>query len=180
LQRLVLLLGLSLGPAHAQELPLPPQRVEVATSVKSSPSPFSGVLAALKAGDKVKVIAAEGAWSQIANEQGEAIGWVHSSALQRRTLSLNPNAEAAPVEATSDELALAGRGFNSEVESEFKQNNNELPYDQIDAMEAREVSLDEAVKFLQEGGLINAPEAEAAPAAEEAAPAEAPAEGGEQ
>jgi len=170
--------------------------VEVATSIKSSPSPFGGVVAALEAGDKVKVIATQGAWSQIGNDQGEAVGWVHSSALERRILSLNPNAEAATVEATSDELALAGRGFNSEVESEFKKNNTDLPFDQIDALEARSVSLEEAVKFLQAGGLMEEepeaeepeaeepeaeePEAESAPAPEEAAPVGAPAEGGEQ
>jgi SH3-like domain-containing protein len=128
----------------------------------------------LAAGDKVKVIATEGAWSQIANEQGEALGWMHSSALQRRALSLNPDGETATVEATSDELALAGRGFNSEVESEFKKNNADLPFDQIDALESRGVSRDEAVKFLQAGGLL---EGETEP--EEAAPADAPAEGGE-
>lgn len=181
MQLLILLLALGLGPAHAQETLIAPQRVEVATSIKSSPSPFGGVVGELAAGDKVKVIATQGAWSQLGNEQGEALGWTHSSALQRRTLSLNPDGEAATVEATSDELALAGRGFSSEVESEFKKNNADLPFDQIDALEARAVSLEEAVKFLKAGGLMaEEPEAESAPAPEEAVPADAPAEGGEQ
>ena len=58
------------------------------------------------------------------------------------------------VEATSDELALAGRGFNSDVESSFKENNTSLPFDQIDAMQENSVSVEEAVRFLEEGGLL--------------------------
>ena len=92
-----------------------------------------------------------------------ALGWVHSSAVTRQTVGLLPGPltgsqgtlENPQVDATSDELALAGRGFNSDIESSFQESETQLPFDQIDAMEATVVSVEQARTFLIEGGLMN-------------------------
>ena len=55
--------------------------------------------------------------------------------------------------ASSDEVALAGKGFSQEVETEYKKQNRSLDYAWVDRMLTFKVSDADALRFLQEGGL---------------------------
>jgi hypothetical protein len=55
--------------------------------------------------------------------------------------------------ASSGEVALAGKGFNEQVEAEYKQ-QNDLDYTMVDRMEQFTVSIDEVVLFVEQGELM--------------------------
>lgn len=127
--------------------------VEVPTSVKESAGPFSPIVAQLAYGDKVQVLETVDAWAKIADANGIVLGWVHSSVLAQKRASLTAGDQQAQVSATSDELALAGKGFSSDIEASFRAEHKELDYQTIDAMEQVVISLKEMTTFLEEGEL---------------------------
>jgi len=55
--------------------------------------------------------------------------------------------------ASEDELTLAGKGFNAQVEKEYRQRNSDLDYRAIDRMEGLTVTSAEVQRFLREGNL---------------------------
>ena len=60
----------------------------------------------------------------------------------------------APVkETSSDEVALAGKGFTPEVESSYKQKHPEAKYGEVDQVEAQQVAPAKLQAFITEGGL---------------------------
>jgi hypothetical protein len=61
------------------------------------------------------------------------------------------NVQAA---ADSDELALAGKGFNKQVEGAFRSKNPHMDFTWVDKMEAMEVSQEEIQRFLEDGELL--------------------------
>ena len=57
--------------------------------------------------------------------------------------------------AGADEVALAGQGFNAEVEDEFRK-NSELDYKSVDKVESYKLTNQDKLVFLHEGGLAGA------------------------
>ena len=55
--------------------------------------------------------------------------------------------------ASGEELAMAGKGFNSRVEADFKNKNRDIDFTWIDKMETLKVSEKQSRAFLKEGGL---------------------------
>ena len=53
--------------------------------------------------------------------------------------------------ASGDELALAGKGFNSDVEAAFKAGNKEIDFTWVNRMEKMKVSPAAVEKFLRQG-----------------------------
>ncbi|MBT3222606.1 MAG: SH3 domain-containing protein [Proteobacteria bacterium] len=127
--------------------------VQVPAAVKQSAGPFSPIVAQLAYGDKVQVLETIDAWARIADASGAELGWVHTSVLANKRTSLKAGEGGDDVSATSDELALAGKGFNSDIEASFRAENQNLDYLTIDAMEQVVISVEEATAFLAEGEL---------------------------
>ena len=55
--------------------------------------------------------------------------------------------------ASASELQLAGKGFNPEVEKEFKNRNKDISFHWVDKMEQIKISEAEKLKFAREGDL---------------------------
>lgn len=123
-----------------------------AVKVRSSATPFGPIVASLTYGDQVTKIAEQGAWTQITTAGG-ASGWVQSASLSTKKITLKAGSTDVSKTASGEELALAGKGFNSKVEGEFKANNPKIDFKWIDSMEKLKVSEKEMVAFLREGGL---------------------------
>ena len=104
-------------------------------------------------GDRVDVLASQGDWRQVRSASG-ATGWIHSSALDSKRVTLAAaSGNDVQLAASSDEVALAGKGFSQEIETEYKKQNRSLDYAWVDRMITFKVSDAEALRFLQEGGL---------------------------
>ena len=79
-------------------------------------------------GDRVDVLASQGDWRQVRSASG-ATGWIHSSALDSKRVTLAAaSGNDVQLAASSDEVALAGKGFSQEVETEYKKQNRALDY----------------------------------------------------
>lgn len=104
-------------------------------------------------GDRVDVLASQGDWRQVRSASG-ATGWIHSSALDSKRVTLAAaSGNDMQLAASSDEVALAGKGFSQEIETEYKKQNRSLDYAWVDRMITFKVTDAEALRFLQEGGL---------------------------
>lgn len=105
------------------------------TRVRTTPSFFSGTqIAVLRHGDRVEVVGTKGTWMQVRLGDGRT-GWVSKSALVAKKIVLTGKGKDAKIEADKEELALAGRGFNQEVESSYRKGNRRIDYRWVDQME---------------------------------------------
>lgn len=118
--------------------------------IRATPSYLGKVVTSLAYGDKVTVQSQSGAWLQVSgNDQS---GWLHSSALTTKKIVMKGEA-AAKTTASSGEMALAGKGFNSDVEKQFKENHKEIDFTPIDKMEKIIIPIPELQAFAKQGNL---------------------------
>ncbi len=119
--------------------------------IRLTPSFLGRIVALLSYGDRVYVLEQKGSWTKVGLSRGVSDGWIHSSALTRKKIILKAGAQDVQTAASSDELALAGKGFNQQVESEFRAKNPNLDFTWVDRMEKFVVSEKQMKKFLKKG-----------------------------
>jgi hypothetical protein len=131
------------------------------TQVRASPSYLGKVLAVLAYGDRVQVVDSQSGWAKVSLPAGKAVasgsppqkeGWVNLSALTEKKIVLKSGSSDVGKTASSGEVALAGKGFNQEVEAQYKENSG-LDYAWVDRMEKFTASSEQIAAFLQQGGL---------------------------
>ncbi len=123
------------------------------TQLRSSPSFLGKPLQALNYGVRLAVVSQKGDWLQVSPAPGMSGGWVHGSALTPKRIEFRAGEQNVSQAATSDELALAGKGFNAQVEAQFKAQNPRLNFAPIDQMETIRISQSEIQAFIQKGRL---------------------------
>ncbi|HPR23476.1 MAG TPA: SH3 domain-containing protein [Candidatus Sabulitectum sp.] len=113
------------------------------------PSPvfYAQPIAELSFGEVVQVTGEQGDWFSVETSAGTQ-GWVHATALTGALLS-----QGSESTDDSDMIMLAGRGFNDDVEDAYAQGKN-LPWDQVDLIEAIQIEPSQIEAFLMEGLLI--------------------------
>ncbi|MBU0988485.1 MAG: SH3 domain-containing protein [Proteobacteria bacterium] len=148
---IICLIGLA-GPAVAAEQQLMSVQVKEG-QVRSAPSFLGKIVFSVAYGNRVAVFGEKGAWSLIGMPGRDVKGWIHASALTRKKIVLKAGAADVSQAASSDEIALAGKGFNAQVENEFRAKNPNIDFTWIDRMEAVRISPEEMQRFLKEGGL---------------------------
>lgn len=117
----------------------------------ATPSYFGKVVATLAYTEKVSIIEEKGSWYKISLAGGKQ-GWINSSALSKQSLTAKGSSQDIKTGASSEEVELAGKGFNEEVEAKYKK-DNKLDYSWIDRMETYKVALEDMTLFLANGGL---------------------------
>jgi SH3-like domain-containing protein len=123
------------------------------TQIRVNPTYLGQMLATLAYGDRVEIIKPQGDWYQVRDAKSGKIGWVHKSALTTKQISMKAGDSTARTGASGEELALAGKGFNSDVEAEFKKKNQNIDFTWVDKMEEIKVSPKESEEFLQAGAV---------------------------
>ncbi len=121
--------------------------------LRATPGFLGKIVATLSYGDRVEVLEQRKPWIRVSPAGKTVAGWMHSSALSEKRIVLKAGARDTQAAASGGELALAGKGFNADVEAEFKAKNRNLDFSAIDRMQATEVSQDRILSFLREGGL---------------------------
>ncbi|MDR2363181.1 MAG: SH3 domain-containing protein [Spirochaetaceae bacterium] len=117
--------------------------------IKSSTGFFARTRGTLAYGDPVTVLREQGAWVEIRSASQSVSGWMKSAGLTARRIT----AGSGSTSTSANELALAGKGFNEEVEKSY-QDGNGLDYSAVNAMEALEISEEDLYVFLEEGHLV--------------------------
>jgi uncharacterized protein YgiM (DUF1202 family) len=120
--------------------------------LRSKPTFLGGVITQLKYGDRVAVDHEQNDWVKVSPVKGNS-GWVHVSALSEKEIILNPNSQDIKEAASNDEIALAGKGFNKQVEEKFKQDNQNMDFTWVDRMEQIVISNKARQDFISQGGL---------------------------
>ncbi len=121
------------------------------TRVRSSPKFYAKAICRMERGDRLAKTGELEGWYKVRTPGGET-GWVHSSAVETKKLRLS-SGEWVETEASPDEVALAGKGFNEEVETEYRRTHSDLDYTWVDKMEKIEVKESEMRDFLKKGKL---------------------------
>jgi uncharacterized protein YgiM (DUF1202 family) len=117
--------------------------------VKSSTGFFARSRGTLSYGDRVTVVRVNGKWAEIRSAGSPSItGWIASSNLTTKRIG----ASSGGTSASASEIALAGKGFNEEVENAYKAEGN-LNYADVDKTEALRVSAEDLYQFVVEGRL---------------------------
>lgn len=122
------------------------------TQVRATPSYLGKILAVVKYGDRLEVVQEQSGWAKVSLSGGKVQGWVSLSALQDKRIALTAGQAGSTSGASSGEVALAGKGFNKEVEAQYR-DETQLDYTWIDRMEGYRVSPEQILTFLREGGL---------------------------
>jgi len=116
--------------------------------VRSSTWFFALTRGTLEMGAQVSVLQVSGNWAEIRSVANASLsGWVSLSNLSARQII------SSGTGATANELALAGKGFDRDVENVFRADGN-LNYADVDRTEAITVSLEELYAFVTEGRLF--------------------------
>jgi len=121
------------------------------TQMRTAPSFTGVVLTTLEYADQVDVLEVKGSWIRCGDHKRQTEGWVHLSALSARKIILSAGSETKQG-VDSSEVALAGKGFNSTIESEYRKEKG-MDYTWVDRMESYEIPVDECIEFLKYGGL---------------------------
>lgn len=120
--------------------------------LRATPTFLGQVLGTVAYGVSVEVLQTKGDWMQVKSLQGK-VGWLHKSALTTKRVSMSAGTSAAKTGASSSELALAGKGFNSDVEREYKAKNKNLNFAAVDRMETLKIPATEMQAFLKAGAV---------------------------
>ncbi|HXT01238.1 MAG TPA: hypothetical protein VN915_11220 [Elusimicrobiota bacterium] len=116
------------------------------TAVRKRPQFFAPAVATAKLGDSFEADGPDGGWYKT------RAGYIHQSAVSAKKVHLSAGS-AVGGSATADEVTLAGKGFNSQVESSYKQ-GTPANFAAVDAMEKRSVPESAVLAFMRAGGLL--------------------------
>lgn len=120
--------------------------------LRSTPSFLGAIVGPVSYGEPVEALQQQGDWLSI-RSQTNLTGWLHQSALTKKRMVLGVGSQGASSGSTSQEIALAGKGFNADVESQFRRSHRGADFASVDRMETSRVSQHEMVMFLKEGAL---------------------------
>jgi uncharacterized protein YgiM (DUF1202 family) len=125
------------------------------TQLRSTPSYLGKVLGTLAYGDRVQVASVQNGWANVSAPDKGLTGYINESALTAKKVVLNSGSGDAQQQASSGEVALAGKGFNEQIESE---NRKDASYDyaDVDRMEKIVVAPEAVDAFLKDGKLAAA------------------------
>lgn len=129
-----------------------PMSVQVKTcKVRATPSQLGKVVATVEYGAIVEAGAPEKGWYPVTTKDGKK-GFLHESALSKKPVKMQAGAADATAGVSTDEVALAGKGFTEQVEAKLKA-EGKLDFTWVDRMATFGVSEAQIVKFRTEGNL---------------------------
>lgn len=118
--------------------------------VRATPSFLGKILGSLSYGQRVAVTGANGDWSEVSFAGSK--GWIHSSALTSANLALRSGSGQASTGVSGQEMALAGKGFDAQVERQYRQAHGG-DFAGVDRMELNAMQPERLMAFLKEGGV---------------------------
>jgi len=118
-------------------------------SIRSAQQFFAKPVATVGYGTQLNVLEEKEGWYKVSI--GEQTGWVHGSSAAKGAVAVS--AKAFDKGASREDVALAGKGFNEQVEGKYKKDHPELNFAAVDKME--KITVDEAAlaRFVADGKL---------------------------
>lgn len=122
------------------------------TFVRKEPKFYADSLAQLKAGDSVETISVQNGWMKIRTADG-VIGWIHSGAVEEKKFRLSALDKSLKTQASASEVALAGKGFNKNIEENYRKKNPAISFAYVDKMLEIKIPPRTIEEFLRAGRL---------------------------
>ena len=122
------------------------------TNLRKEPKFYAQTLAILKAGDALEKISEQAGWMKVKTAAGQ-VGWVHSSAVQAKKFSLLAVDKSLQTKASAEEVALAAKGFNKQVEDSYRARHASLSFAWVEKMLQIKISAEQIRNFLEKGKL---------------------------
>ena len=116
------------------------------TKIRRRPQFYAPAVATARLGQTFSATGPRDGWYKTAQ------GYLSASAVTAKRVRLSAGGEAAG-DASADEITLAGKGFNEQVESSYRSQHPGADFAAVDAMERRTVSDAALRRFLESGGL---------------------------
>ena len=117
--------------------------------LKAKPAASAKKLATVEYASAVIVLKSEKNWVYVQLEDDSSVqGWLPESALTTKKLKEKSKAASA----NADEIALAGKGFNSTIEAVYAE-QYEVNFDIVDYIESLGADSEEVISFAQQGKL---------------------------
>jgi uncharacterized protein YgiM (DUF1202 family) len=113
---------------------------------------FAPVVASVRYGDKIKAGDSEDGWYRVT--AGGASGYLHESALGTKLAQAKAGKWEGGASASADEVTLAGKGFNENVEKAYRGRHADLDFAGVDAMQKRKLTDEALTKFMESGGTL--------------------------
>lgn len=143
----VLLISLS-SPLVAKEIWVVGQEQGL---LRDSPSFLAEIAGALKYGTVLRPTKKHGKWYFLDFKKSKLKGWLHVSGFVK--LEDVEREKENTTNVYDDEIAAAGKGFSSEYEKAYREQNPDISFNDVDELEKKKVSLDEIKKFIADGDL---------------------------
>jgi hypothetical protein len=122
--------------------------------IRSTPSFLGKITARAGYGEKVIVMTEQRGWMKVRKSASPvAEGWMHGSALSTVRVILKSGDKSAMVKSSTQEVALAGKGFNEKIEGGYASNHQNLDYTWVDKMERLSPNPEQLEKFIVNGRL---------------------------
>jgi hypothetical protein len=153
MKRILVLLGigiLAVGGVFAQIKDSTMYVAVKTASLKSSAWFFAPSLEpTLAYGTAVNILDVSGQWVEVQSTSPEVRGWIQTTSLTSKRITATSSATSA----SAKEIALAGKGFNEEVENTYRSENTNLDYSPVDEMEKLVIPKELLKNFIDEGRL---------------------------
>lgn len=117
------------------------------TALRKRPQSYSPSVGTAKLGQRFESSGLEAGFHKT------PAGYIHSSAVTERKVKLG-SADSVGGSASAEEVTLAGKGFNAQVEKSYGAKNGDANFAAVNAMERRSVPEAELFDFLRAGGLL--------------------------
>jgi len=117
--------------------------------IKASTALLAGTVTTLNYGDEVTVIQVNGKSVEVKSAANPSLtGWAPSANFStKKIITGNTTTTSAK------EFALAGKGFNQDVENSFSNSQENLNFDDVDKIEAIKTDEEALLRFIKEGNL---------------------------
>jgi hypothetical protein len=122
------------------------------TNLRKEPKFYGQTTAVLKAGDSLEKIGVQDGWVQVRTPNGQ-VGWIHSSAVETPKFNLLASNKGLKPQASANEVALASKGFNKQVEENYRAKHGEISFVWVDKMLKLRVLPSQMESFLKKGKL---------------------------
>ncbi|MBI3565677.1 MAG: hypothetical protein HY079_10815 [Elusimicrobia bacterium] len=117
------------------------------TTLRKKPQFYAPAAGVAKLGETFDAEEAASGWYKTDS------GYIHQSAVTAKKVKVSASSSAGSG-ATADEVTLAGKGFNSQVEQSYGGKHPEADFAGVDAMEKRQASDEAVLEFMRSGGLL--------------------------
>lgn len=124
-----------------------------ATKVRAQKRVFAPGVADLVEGDKLECLGKDGAWLEV--KFRDVTGYLHQSDVTARK-DVRLSGEGVRESYSASEAAAARKGFNPQVEKQYRTDNPELnkAFDLVDKIQAGKADEQAVEVFLRQGGLL--------------------------